>query len=318
MTIDRALSGDPFRIDQILCREAARGLSSYVSVNQPEPWSSLPVLSQFVFKALFIAICHQFNWDFLQNAMAGWLLPTPEAKLIDLQTVRPSDISKLLQGYAKPERIRPQQRAQMLRATAFHLAEMLADGSLQRLVAVGQLDGPKGFYATMKRIPAFAEDALEKKVRVLAHDLYRENIIRFSDPSNLKPAVEYHLLRLYLRSGRVYPVDRSVTEALRHPNLSSRARLVTLLRLRVEEAMNFTSYYSGLDMATLNYVEWQIGRSICIPDPPPLCIEPPQGELPADINAICASACTFVGFCRARNQPTYGWFHEPQFQKAIY
>lgn len=318
MTIDRALSGDPFRIDQILCCEAARGLGGYVGVHQAEPWSDLPALSQFLFKALFISVCHQFNWDFLQGAMAGWLLPAPEAKLDDLQRVRPSAISKLLHGYAKPERIRPQQRARMLRATAHHLAEMLKDGSLQRLAEAGQLDGPEGFYATMKRIPAYAEDLLEKKVRVLAHDLYRENIIRFSDPENLKPAVEYHLLRLYLRSGRVYPVNPSVSEALRHPGLTSRARLVKLLRQSVEEAMNFTAYYSGLDMATLNYIEWQIGRSICIPDPPALCLDPPHAELPADVNVICQAACALASFCRAHNEPAYGWFHEPQFQKAIY
>jgi hypothetical protein len=318
MTIDRALSGDPFRIDQILCREAARGLAGFVGVHQVEAWSDLPVQSQFVFKALFVSICHQFNWDFLQSAMAGWLLPAPEARLESLQSVRPSDVAKLLQGYSKPERVRPQQRAQMLRATAHHLAAMLQDGTLQRLMGTGQLAGPEGFYATMKRIPAYAEDLLEKKVRVLAHDLYRENIIRFSDPENLKPAVEYHLLRLYLRSGRVYPVNPSVTEALRNPGLTSRARLVKLLRQRVEEAMNFTAYYSGLDMATLNYVEWQIGRSICIPDPPALCLDPPHAEIPADVNAICGGACALADICRAHNEPTYGWFHEPQFQKAIY
>src|ERR1700679_2835361 len=115
MTIDRALSGDPFRIDQLLCREAAHHLGGYESVHTVERWSDLSPLSQFVFKALFISICHQFNWDFLQNAMAQWLLPAPEAKLESLQAVRPSEISGLLQGYAKPERIRPQQRAQMLR-----------------------------------------------------------------------------------------------------------------------------------------------------------------------------------------------------------
>jgi len=318
MTIDRALSGDPFRVEQILCREAARGLSGYVGNHQAEPWSHLPALSQFVFKALFISVCHQFNWDFLQGAMAEWLLPVPETKLESLQAVRPSEISRLLQGYSKPERIRPQQRAQMLRMTAHHLTAMLNDGTLRRLIDTKQLAGPEGFYAAMKRIPAYAEDVLEKKVRVLAHDLYRENIIRFSDPENLKPAVEYHLLRLYLRSGRVYPVNQSVREALRHPSLTSRARLVKLLRLRVEEAMNFTAYYSGLDMATLNFVEWQIGRSICIPDLPALCLQPPHDELPPEVAAICSTACALSGFCRAHNDPTYGWFHEPQFQKAIY
>jgi len=318
MTIDRALSGDPFRIDQILCREAARGYSGFKSLHTVEPWSDLPLLSQFVFKTLFISVCQQFNWDFLQNAMAQWLLPAPEAKLLQLEGVRSPEIARLLKGYSKPERIRAQQRARMLRETAGRLRQLLNDGVLQQLVETRTLAGPQGFYAVIRSIPAFAEDPLEKKVRVLAHDLFREGIIRFSDPENLKPAIEYHILRIYLRSGRVYPINDAVREALRQPTLNPRGRMVKLLRQRVEEAMNLTSLYSGLDIATLNYLEWQIGRSICIPDPPALCLDPPHHELPPDVNEICKTACSLSTFCRAHTQPNYGWFHEPQFQKAIY
>ena len=318
MTIDRALSGNPFRVDPILCREAAEHLGAYQSATATEPWCHLPPLSQLIFKVLFVSICHQFNWDFLQNAMAEWLLPSPEAKLAQLEVVRSTEIALLLQGYSKPDRIRAQQRARMLRETAGHLLRLQRGGVLERLVQTRQLAGPEGFYAVMKSVPVFAEDELEKKVRVLAHDLHREGIITFSDPENLKPAIEYHILRLYLRSGRVYPVDHSVNEALRHRTLTSRGRLVKLLRLRVEEAMTLTSLYSGLDIATLNYLEWQIGRSVCIPDPPALCLDPPHDELPPDVGAVCKTACAFSTFCRARAQPSYGWFHEPKFQKAIY
>jgi hypothetical protein len=318
MTIDRALSGDPFRVDQILCREAAQNLAGYVPAHQAEVWSDLPTLSQLVFKTLFVSICHQFNWDYLQNAMAQWLLPTPEAMLGGLEVVKSTEISRLLSGYSKPERIRAPQRAQMLRESARCLNRLVQDGVLQRLLETRQLAGPDGFYSAMQSIPAFSEDPLEKKVRVLAHDLHREAIIRFSDPENLRPAVEYHIIRLYLRSGRVYPVNDDVKELLRSKSLNPRGRLVKLLRTRVEEAMNFTSYYSGLNIATLNYLEWQIGRAVCIPDIPALCLDPPHRDLPPDVNAVCRSACAFSEFCRAFTQPSYGWYNEPQFQKAIY
>lgn len=318
MTIHRALSGDPFRVDALLCREAAINLSGYVSAHQIEAWSDLPPLSQFVFKTLFISICHSFNWDFLQSAMARWLLPSPEARLAELAEVRSTVISTLLADYSKPERIKAQKRALMLRETARQLQQLITDGSIERLLQERQLAGPTGFYAVMKSIPAFAEDPLEKKVRVLAHDLYRESIIRFADPENLKPAIEYHILRLYLRSGRVYPIKSEILEALRVPTLNPRARLVKLLRTRVEEAMSLTAYYSGLDIATLNYLEWQIGRSICLPQPPALCLTPPVADIPADVAAVCLTACAMSTFCRALHQESYPWFHEPQFEKAIY
>src|SRR3546814_15988328 len=61
---------------------------------------------------------------------------------------------------------------------------------------------------------AYTGDPFDKKARVLAHDLHREGIMMFSDPENLKPAIEYHLIRLYLRSGRVIPASESVRREL--------------------------------------------------------------------------------------------------------
>lgn len=317
MTIDRALSGNPFRIDQFRCRDAATRLRSFRPRTHVEAWSELPTISQFVFKSLFVSICHQFNWDFLQNAMARWLLPDPERHLAQIAMTRSSDIVRLLSAYPKLERTRGHERAKMLRTTAQELLSLRNTGQLNELIAKPRLEGEGGFYDVMRSVSAFAEDEIEKKVRVLAHDLHREGILVFKDPENLRPAVEYHILRLYIRSGRVYPTDEAVREELRSPGISSRARLVKLLRQMVEEAMNLTAFYADLDVSTLNYVEWQIGRSVCTSNDPH-CADQPPDELPADVKALSPARCVFASFCRAYTEPQYGWYHEPQFQKAIY
>jgi hypothetical protein len=317
MTIDRALSGNPFKIDQFRCRDAANSLRTFRSETVVYPWSQLPTVSQIVFKTLFVSICQQFNWDFLQSVMAGWLLPEPERRLPTIATTRPSQIAQLLSGYGKPERIRGPERARMLRETALELQSIMRAGLLDALISKPKLDGEDGFYSVMGSISAFAEDELEKKIRVLAHDLHRENILVFIDPENLRPAVEYHILRLYLRTGRVYPADECVREQLQSPSYPSRARLVKVLRRAVEEAMALTALYAGMDVAILNYVEWQIGRTICTADAP-YCNKVLLKGLPSDVEALCSSECAFAHFCRSYTDPKYGWYHEPHFQKAIY
>ncbi len=81
--------------------------------------------------------------------------------------------------------------------------------------------------------------------------------------------------------------------------------------------MNLTAFYAGLDIATLNHVEWQIGRSICTPNMPH-CVDPPLDDLPANVRALSPICCAFVEFCRSYTEPQYGWYQEPHFQKAIY
>jgi hypothetical protein len=317
MTIDRALSGNPFSIDRFRCFEAASRLKDFRPSAHVEAWSELPTMSQFMFKSLFVSICQQFNWDFLQNALAGWLLPDPEHHLLEIAMTRSSEIESLLSSYPKPERIRGKQRAKMIRTTAQELQLLLERGIIDTLIRKPRLEGEGGFYNVMRSVSAFAEDDLEKKVRVLAHDLHREKILVFEDPQNLRPAVEYHILRLYIRSGRVYPTDEAVREELRGSKISSRNRLVKLLRQTVEEAMNLTAFYANSDVATLNYVEWQIGRAVCVPEFPH-CANPPLDELPANVGALSPAKCVFVDFCRSYTEPQYGWYQEPHFQKAIY
>jgi hypothetical protein len=324
MSLDRDLDGDPFRVDLFRCRDAALVLAPFRDRHAVEPWTDLPGIEQFVFKTLFISVCHQMNWDVLQSAMAEWLLPDVRSRLDALAATTPRQISVLLQDYPKQERVRAVERSRMLRETAQNLKEMLAAGGrLSKLLENPLLGGPSGFYDTIATIPAFTGDPFDKKARVLAHDLHREGIVTFGDPENMRPAVEYHLIRLYLRSGRVVPTSDAVRDELLGGDRPARPRLVKLLRGAVDVAMRQTALYSGIDIASLNYLEWQIGRSICVeelgPELAPLhCKAPAPIDMPEEVRALAPCQCPFANFCSSLNELSYPWFREPQFQKSIY
>lgn len=324
MSLDRALDGVPFSVDLFRCHQSAAGLGAYRSPAVIEPWSAEPIRDQLAFKVLFISICHQMNWDVLQSALAGWLFPNTVQRLTDFSTISANTIAALLSEYPKQERVRARQRAAMLRNSAVILKDMMApNGALENLLSRPVLEGPMGFYDIITRIPAFTGDPLDKKARVLAQDLFREKIMPFEDPENLRPAVEYHLIRLYLRSGRVYPTADSVRDELAGTTGPARPRLVKILREKVDEAMRATAFYAGLDAADLNYVEWQIARAVCVEDLGPdmvsdYCLSPAPDGMPGDVGELMPKHCPFATTCRTLNDPTYGWFREPQFAKAIY
>jgi hypothetical protein len=323
MRVDQALQGNPFSIDELRCYEAGRTLSRFQTRAEKTAWHPESLTSQLAFKVLFISICHQFNWDFLQGALASWLLPNADVRLDEFAAAKPAQIKQLLAGYAKQERVRPNERAKGLRDTAKSLQGLLAPGGgLHALIERPVLDGKDGFYSVIREVTAFRGDILDKKARVLAHDLYRENILNFTDPENLKPAVEYHLIRLYLRTGRVFPTKEAIRDELRGANRPARRRLVMLLRQTVDQAMQQTALFSGLNMAELNYVEWQLARSVCIAKlnnkSHNNCYAPPNDELPIEFHNLLASGCPFSSSCRALGDSLYDWFHEPQFEKSIY
>lgn len=324
MTLDRALAGVPFSVDLFRCHEAAKALSSYKPVHTPEMWSHESAAAQVAFKTLFISICHQMNWDVLQTAMAGWLLPNTDKRLEEFSNTTPNQIAELLAHYPKQERVRARERAAMLRATANSLRGMLGQGgSFARIIDTPILEGAQGYYSAIANISAFTGDPLEKKARVLAHDIHREHILNFADPQHLRPAVEYHLIRLYLRTGRVYPTHQDVRRQLVGKTRPTRDRLVKVLRQTVDEAMRSTAFYAGLDVATLNYVEWQLARSQCVAELGPnlidrYCLSGMVDILPPDILALTPNRCAYAPACRSLNDRGYGWYHEPQFEKAIY
>lgn len=188
MSLDRALSGNPFAVDDFRCSEAAAVLRGVRLCLAPQPWNGWSSIRQLEFKLLFISICHQINWDYLQSRLfEAWKdLDFPISESLKAVTAR--SVNEWLSDYSRPERIRAEERAKILRETADSVFTFLKAGVLDRLVSGPmRLEGPNGLNATIRQIPVYQTDPHLKKLNVLLHDIFLEKIIQIEDLENLMP-----------------------------------------------------------------------------------------------------------------------------------
>lgn len=317
--IDQILGGNVFRIDLLACADSANIIKGYKANIDKAPWGKLPKHTQLAFKIAFISICHKFNWDFMQNTLAQHLLADDGNDIIEkLSNINARDLNLWLEDYEKPERIKAPERAAFLRDIGKKLKDNFNSNSLELFNnSKGYLGGPSGFISQLDSFNAFSEDPLRKKSYVLAHDLIREGILLFKDTDVVKPAIDYHIMRLYLRTGRVIPTSiEAMNELKGAPN--PRPRFVKLLRSSVSEALTQTAYYAKLTIPDVNYIEWQIARSICIKDEPNCQKNREVNGLDPDISSMFNGTCPYISFCEAYFDENWRSLEEPELNKSFY
>lgn len=315
--VEESLAGEPFSVKPMACFQAAQILKRYQAPTEEHPWSGFPLPIQLSFKIAFVSVCHAFNWDFLQGRMADELLKKPEKIIERLAHLSAKEFAGWLKEYPKQERVRAIERTKLLRNVGKVIQEKW-DGDAGQILSDcnGQLTGDQGFLALLDEFEAFSADPLRKKSQVLAHDLLREGAIDFIDKEKIAPAIDYHIIRSYLRTGRVVPKDTSLNPYLSgHPN--PRPRLVTKLRETVAQAAELTAFYAGISVPDLNYVEWQIGRAICTAKNPS-CTHVERGNMPNDVANLVELACPYSSFCEAHLIDEYQMYQEPVFDKGFY
>lgn len=317
--IERALAGDPFSVDETQCLLLGTRLRSFSPASETYPWDSLPPEAKVCFKVFFIAICHQINWDFLQERLFSRFAEPTAARMIDkARSATPAYVRSLLEGYHRPERIRAPERARYLRETAEALGTPAGAGILDKLVNCRLVFGEGGLLEALNSVPAFREDPLAKKSNVLAQELARERILEFGDADSIAPAIDYHIIRLYLRTGRVFAPSPDVFGSLK-TGMTHRPRLLRLLREATARALERTAHHANLPVHELNYVEWQIGRSRCERDSMN-CDGPwPASVSDGSVTALSA-CCPFREHCNAYNMAQWRDLVEPALKatKAFY
>lgn len=316
--LDSALAGDPFIIDETQCFLLADWLRAFAPADERQRWSDLPRDAQLCFKIFFVAICHQINWDFLQDRLFDFFATSEvEAMLETAENATPAYIERILLGYHRPERIRASERAKYLRQTASAIREKF-DSDVARVVQAGTVFGNSGLMGQLDKIPAFAEDSLKKKSSALAQELARERIADFSDSADIPPAIDYHLIRLYLRTGRVVATSDAVFNSLR-TGVTHRPRLLKLLRSATSRALLSTAQHANLAVHELNYLEWQLGRTRCERERIN-CTGVWPDELTDSSVKRLDEKCPLRHNCHAFNMPEWQELIEPalQFGKAYY
>ncbi|MDH6260007.1 hypothetical protein [Bradyrhizobium sp. BR13661] len=311
LSFDRLLSSPRlFAVDELACKVSADVIRSVRCSTRETASGEKPLL----FLISLAAICHQMNWDFLSRRMQAYF----ETKSIDgiaLSSISSRTISELLAGYHRPERIRATERANLLRDVGAVIVARYHNDPANLIAATkGRLYGEGGLLSLLDGFIAFREDPLRKKSNVLIHELVREDVASFDDESDIAPAIDYHIMRLYLRTGRVVPVH-AATLSLLQADSYPRPRLVKLLRQAVSDALSLTSFYAAISIPELNTIEWQIGREIC-DRAQPHCQSVEKAVPSTRIEA--GQPCPNSVFCRAFHDVAWRSLREPDLRKRFY
>lgn len=292
--------GSLFDISNIECMSHAQQISNFKPEHSSVLWQDLSAPSKLFFKIAFISICHQINWDYLQDKLYQKIFTANTNPLQTVGAITPSKLAEWLADYPKKDRIRASERARLLRNVAVVVNEQFS-GSLDRLyleISGWSLEHSQ-FEKNMDIFEAYQSDPLRKKTNVLSHEVVTEKIYKIIGVDHLKPAVDYHIMRNYLRSGRVIPKDPELIKFFTGtPN--PRTYIVSELRKSVSEALILTSHYAGLNIAETNFIEWQIGRSICT-NHTPACLTRETQNLPRSIQALTTDRCPYIETCMAKN-----------------
>ncbi|KQY55813.1 hypothetical protein ASD11_15020 [Aeromicrobium sp. Root495] len=267
-------------------------------------------------EAVFVAICHSTNWDKLRSAIMT-------ASASDPHSVSPPALVNLspdgfmtLTGLAHPlEDESSRRRLEILH----ELGKEAVPSGLWSLAKATQslevlLQGETGAYAVLARVSAFNGDPLQKKSRVLIHQWLNAHDFTFTDSENVRPAIDYHLIRLYMRTGRIQPRHRRSFQHFSDGRPVAEREL-TAMRSAVESALYYTASGADVTVDHLNHLEWQIARSFCTREEA-RCSEGPIPSKPVDVALAVASdrtgGCPYNQVCRGARAPDMRALVEPQ------
>jgi hypothetical protein len=208
-----------------------------------------------------IGICDRLNWDFLMGVVARRLdLMTDQFSAELIRRLRLSDIREALSGYKRQgDTIDFKHKADHLKAIAeCESANRIVD----RLEQAAFVGGDEGVETLLSAVPAYSEDPLHKKVNAFVQECVRRELLILRDPENISPAVDYHIIRLYLRTGRVWVPDEYLRKRL---VARGRVRIeaITQIRSAVAEAMRYTAWLCRIGISQLNELEWLFARNAC-------------------------------------------------------
>jgi hypothetical protein len=220
-----------------------------------------------------------------------------------------------------PSISRGAERARLLRETAQALQQRY-DGALDKLLAEseGYLRRPdgKGVLDVFSMLPGYYDPHL-KKAFVLLKIWQRLGLWEAKDQQNLFIAVDYHLLRVALRSGIVQVQDEALAQRLRN-QAPSTPEEEEAIRAPVKLAYKRIEELSGLDVFTLDEIFWTLGRSCCHYARPARCAECDFSHCSVRLSFTydCTGCCPLADACEGSTDPAQRALFEPMLETMYY
>lgn len=171
---------------------------------EPTPRLSNDPRRAVLAEVLAASVCHSTNWDRLRDVIRR---AAADPERFSAARLAALDVGAFREefgaGFAPAESLFARHRVFTETASLLAARRVFDVASLvERQV---RLNGQAGLYDRLGAIPAFARDPEAKKARILVQELCRTRLIAPADPEHVRPAIEYHLIRLYLRTQRVTP-----------------------------------------------------------------------------------------------------------------
>lgn len=256
------------------------------------------------------AICHSINWDFLRKAVYKktienpiWI--TPEY----LSNISVKEIESLLEGYEKVERIRATERSRLLRDLGRCMCNKKIDYTEIFFYDNFKIREYKDILACLKSFSAFSNDPEGKKIQLLLQCL--SDYIGFETLNEYyRPTIDYHLLRVFLRRGIVFPTNQYAREFIFKEEIERKEVTIGALRNVCAVALQKLSTLTYVGLKEINRIEWWIGRTICKEGKPDCCLKSSEGKWLKDN----FNKCPYFNHCIAGkynrqylmiNEPTY-------------
>lgn len=232
-------------------------------------FTELPIEQAIVCEMICAAICHQMNWDFLRERIYKKTLLQPKwIEAINLSTIQTKEMENLLEGYAKTERIRAEERAGLLRILG---TTYVSSPSGFREIFFNEGGSPLDSFDILQQLSlcsVFSSDPVEKKMQLF---LQKISIYKgFEAVGNrCRPTIDYHIIRSFLRRGFLVPKTKYAREIVTTDAIRSE-QTVGAIRRHCADIIVLLSEVTAESIATVNNIEWWLGRSVCVENNP-LC-----------------------------------------------
>ena len=187
--------------------------------------------------------------------------------------------------------------------------------------AGGRLQGENGI---LKRFSVFIaySDPVQKKSFLFLMFAAKSGVWELTDLDSLKVAIDYHIMRIALRSGMVQVLDPELAETLR-TRREVNAETDNQIRETIREACDLLIEHSGHTVFDVDNILWMMGRNCCFYDHAPICGDNPCTKMDKcsfvrGIEYACPGHCLFDGVCFGSYAPAYQAYWETTLYTEYY
>jgi hypothetical protein len=187
--------------------------------------------------------------------------------------------------------------------------------------AGGRIRNAGGMFERLAAMAPFA-DPLEKKSQLLVGQLDAAGVWPVADPENLKVCMDYHAMRVALRTGIVEISDPGLRIALKQKALVS-DEINYWVRRAVSDACDRVIAWSGVGVFEFDKWIWHLGRSCCFYEHEPICGPRTchKMDICTYIQAVdyaCPGRCSLDGACFGSRNDFYRAFWETNVYTEYY